>query len=277
MRITYFSDLHVEIRTGVPRKSWTSMYPLDLGPDLSDIVGKVDLAVLAGDIGTIRPRGNVRVLDYAEQVAAFLGCPVVLIPGNHEYYHGEFDADRATLLSGNPAGVIALDRGEAFFPHATRQLRVLGATLWTDYQCTGDQELAMFEAWRSMNDHRVIRRAGGQAFLPIDALEEHKRSRAWLAGKLAEPHDGPTLIVTHHVPHCAARHPWFGVNSVSPAFLSDCDELIRAAAAIKTAGWIFGHHHWTHTVEVAGLQLLSAQLGYPGERTNWKGPGMLEI
>jgi RES domain len=181
------------------------------------------------------------------------------------------------LLSARTSRVTALDRGEAFFPHPSGRLRVLGATLWTDYKCMGNQELGMFEAWRTINDHRAIRRASGQVFLPTDALEEHEHSRAWLAEKLAEPHEGPTLIVTHHVPHSAARHPRYGMNTISPAFLSDCDELIDAAAAIKAVGWIFGHHHWTHTVEVCGVRLLSAQPGYPGEQTNWTGPGILEI
>jgi hypothetical protein len=173
--------------------------------------------------------------------------------------------------------VATLDRGEVYFQHPDGRLRVLGATLWTDYKCMGNQEAGMFEAWRTMNDHRVIRCENGQAFEPADALREHELSRAWLARKLDAPHRGLTLIVTHHVPHRAAAHPRHGLNASSPAFLSDCDDLIEAAARIASVGWIFGHHHWSHTIEVAGLRLLSAQPGYPGESTNWQGPGILEI
>jgi hypothetical protein len=97
------------------------------------------------------------------------------------------------------------------------------------------------------------------------------------AERLAEPHAGPTLVVTHHVPHSAARHPAFGENALSPPFCSDCDDLIAAAAAAQAAGWIFGHHHWSHQVDIGGVRLLSAQPGYPGERTGWRGPGVLEI
>lgn len=276
MRVAYFSDIHLEIRATSSRVPWTETYPLDLGPDLSRLAGTVDLAVMAGDIATIRPYRGVSVIAYAEQVAAFLGCPVVLVPGNHEFYHGEFDADRAELLAAKVPSVIALDRGEAYFPHSAGRLRVLGTTLWTDYRCAGDQEVAMLEARLRINDHRLIRR-GGQVFLPADALEEHERSRAWLAEKLAEPHEGPTLIVTHHVPHSVARHPQFKLDAIGAAFASDCDELIAAAAAIKAAGWIFGHHHWSHTLQIGGLRLLSAQLGYPSELTDWDGPGILEI
>jgi hypothetical protein len=41
--------------------------------------------------------------------------------------------------------------------------------------------------------------------------------------------------------------------------------------------WIFGHHHWSHAVEVSGVPLVSAQPGYPGENTAWIGPGYLEL
>ncbi|HUA77325.1 MAG TPA: metallophosphoesterase [Acetobacteraceae bacterium] len=278
MRILYFSDVHIEIRESQTRFPWTEIYPLDLGPDLTEFAGAVDLAVLAGDIGTIRPRNGVSTLGYAEQVATFLRCAVVLIPGNHEYYRGDFDVDRADLLAAKVPGVTALDRGEAFFTYPAGILRVLGATLWTDYKCLGNQDLGMFEARRTINDHRAIRRRGDAApFLPIDALEEHELSRDWLKRKLAEPHAGRTLVVTHHVAHSAARHPGYGMNNLAPAFYSDCDDLIMAAADAGVVGWIVGHHHWTHQIEVGAVRLLSAQPGYPGEQTNWSGPGIIEF
>jgi hypothetical protein len=70
----------------------------------------------------------------AQQAAAFLSCRVILVPGNHEYYRGSFDGDRAALLAAEIPGVTVLDRGEA----RIGALRVLGATLWTDYAVTGD-------------------------------------------------------------------------------------------------------------------------------------------
>jgi hypothetical protein len=277
VRIIYFSDVHIEIRVDDSRVPWTDIYPLDLGPDLSAFVGAVDLLVLAGDIGTIRPRGDVSTVAYAEQVAAYLRCPVVIVPGNHEYYRGCFEDDREALIATKVLGVTALDRGEAFVPVRDQSLRVLGATLWTDYAVLGDPKRAMLDAALSLNDHRLIRRRNGSMFMPDAALAEHRLSRKWLAERLAEPHAGPTLVVTHHVPHSVARHPGHGENALSPAFCSDCDDLIAVAGAAQVVGWIFGHHHWSHQVEIGGVRLLSAQPGYPGERTGWSGPGVLEI
>ena len=276
-RVLYFSDIHIEIRQKSGRAGWTELYPLDLGPDLRPYAGRADLLVLAGDIGRMRSSRDVSTLRYAAQAAQLLGCPAVVVPGNHEYYRGSFEAEREAMLAAKVDGVTVLDRGEARYPIAGGALRVLGATLWTDYAANGDAAAAMSAAREQIVDHRLITRRGAAPFLPSDALEEHRLSRAWLAARLAEPHDGPTLVVTHHVPHSAARHPGFGVTPLSPAFHSDCDELIDAAARAGVAAWIFGHHHWSHELELRGLRLVSAQTGYPGEQTGWRGPGLLSI
>lgn len=278
MRVLYFSDVHVEIRERDASPPWCDALPLGYGPDLSSFAGAVDLLVLAGDIGRVHSTRNVSPLSYAEQAAGFLFCPVVLVPGNHEYYRGSFDEDRAALLTARRPGVSVLDRSGALIAPGAARLRVLGATLWTDYAATGNREVAMIAAEREILDHRLIRRHGGSApFLPADALSEHLLSRAWLAGRLREPHDGPTLVVTHHVPHLTACHPNHGLNALAPAFCSDCDDLVAAASRAGAAAWIFGHHHWSHRLEVHGLKLLAAQPGYPGEHTGWTGPGVLDL
>ena len=143
MRILYFSDVHVEIRERDGRSPWSSMLPLGFGPDLSPYVGVVDLLVLAGDIGRVHSTRNVSPLAYAGQAAAFLACRVILVPGNDEYYRGSFDEVRAALLATKPPGVSVLDRGEALIAHTSTRLRILSATLWTDYAAAGAREAAM--------------------------------------------------------------------------------------------------------------------------------------
>jgi hypothetical protein len=42
--------------------------------------------------------------------------------------------------------------------------------------------------------------------------------------------------------------------------------------------WIYGHNHFTETVDVGGgLFLRSAQFGYPGEDTGWSGIGSVVV
>jgi predicted MPP superfamily phosphohydrolase len=279
VRVLYFSDVHIEIRQQTPAASpWTEVEPLAFGPDLTPFRGEADLLILAGDIGRVRSTRNVSPLSYARQAAALLDCPVVLVPGNHEYYRGRFAEDRAALLATADPALRVLDRGEAMIARAGQSVRVLGATLWTDYALIGNPEAAMAAAEREILDHRLIRRGDGPAaFSPADALAEHRLSRAWLARKLAEPYDGPTIIATHHAPHPVASHPGHGLNELAPAFCSDCDDLIGAACAAGVRAWIFGHHHWSLAAERHRVPLLSAQPGYPGEKTGWTGPGRFEL
>lgn len=280
MRILYFSDIHIEVRGFRTRISpdWIRTYPLCLGPDLRPFVGGADLVALAGDIGDGIPGSRDATLDYASQVHEFLGAPVVAVLGNKEFHGLEFDEARQRLMATAPAGVSVLDRSVDFFNLEDRELRVLGATLWTDYAVLGDPVGAMGMARYSVMDHRRIARAGGRAFTPTDALREHEASRKWLEVELAKPHGGPTLIVTHHVPHPSVRNPRFSpTDPLSPAFQSDLSDLLYLASAKQVEAWIFGHHHHCVDAHVLGVRLLSAQLGFPNEQTGWSGPGLLTI
>lgn len=248
--------------------------PLGLGPDLTGLVDKADLLILAGDIGRVSTSRNVSTLSYAEQAADFLGCPAVVVPGNHEYYRGIFERERKFLLEADIPNVTILDRGEAYYIDGS--LRILGTTLWTDYAVLGNRVQAMQEAQSQMPDHRLISNQDGSQFSPQNALSEHNKSRTWLTKKLTDDYEGKTLIVTHHAPHSSAAHP-MGTTPLSPAFNSDCDDLIAAAANANVIAWIFGHHHWSQALDVGGVRLLSAQLGYPNEDTTWHGPGILSF
>lgn len=263
MRIVYMSDIHREIA-------------------VRDIpIPECDVIILAGDIGTFR-RGHVgNAIEYANDLAVD-GRHVVLVPGNHEYYLTTFRETRARAISdeddGGPA-ITVMDRGDLQLRTQKGNLRILGATLWTDYMVSGDQTAAMMAAYDCIADHRLIQKTEKHPyrFVPQDALDEHNLSRQWLKDKLAEPFDGQTIIVTHHVPHPAARNPKYPIDHITAVFVSDCSDVIQAAEDAGVKYWIFGHDHWCHDVTVNAVRLLSAQLGYPREDTGWKGPGIIDL
>ena len=92
------------------------------------------------------------------------------------------------MLAAGDRTVMVLDRREASIARGGAPLRILGATLWTDYAVTGDPAAAMTAAEREIHDHRLIRRSESSGpFSPIDALAEHRLSRTWLLRKLTEP------------------------------------------------------------------------------------------
>lgn len=283
-RILYMSDLHLEMerwKLSIPgwarfqaRHKEMVKHPAR-GPLLTD-VGAVDLVVLAGDIHT-----GLRSVVYAEQVSAYLNAPVVLVAGNHEYYHQEVDLLRPALFAaaGHTGGRVQfLDNNVASFEINGRRLHVLGCTLWTDYALHGDARGAMGYAERHMNDFRLIYN-GDARFTPRDALARHEASRAWLCDAMKrlrmEDPGSQRLIVTHHAPtgEVLVRR----TGNIAPAYASD---ILGDFTADPPVAWIHGHTHDRHKSVVSGIQVVSAPRGYVAHEgavaLNYR-PGRLEI
>lgn len=258
------SDLHLEmerLRLSIPgwaeflrRRRELPGHPPH-GPLLSE-VGQVDLVVMAGDI-----HKGLRGIIYAEEVAAYLNAPVVIIAGNHEYYYH----DMATLLPGmrkadehSGKRVRFLENGVARFEFSGRRLNVLAATLWTDFGLWGDADRGMFDALRRMNDFRCIYVAG-QPFLPQDALRLHQESRAWLHRELSALQGEECVVVTHHAP--SARFLGERQGPIAPAYAS---ELLEEFAVYQPKLWIHGHTHFRHDSVAEGVHVVSAPRGYVG-------------
>jgi hypothetical protein len=251
MRLAYFSDLHLEFRVQQPHLN----YPLlRWGPDLEPLKGQVDALLLAGDIGDADQH-----CDYVRQALDFLEVPVIGVPGNHEYYGSSFP---------NPS-ISDLDRSQVVLDG----IRFLCCTLWTDFNCFGDRSFVMQIAPKILNDFQVIRGMSPQVM-----LNEHQTSRHWLLETLREPFGGKTVIMTHNSPHTAARNRNHPFDMKSACFVTDCNDVLNAAVAAGVTTWIYGHDHYTQSVDMGdGLWLRSAQVGYPGERAGWSGVGFVEV
>jgi predicted phosphodiesterase len=91
MKIALMSDLHLEFERGpvagtewrafVKKRADTLHHPR-IGPIIDTAIG-ADLMILAGDIDV-----GTRGIAYADEVASYIGAPVVYVLGNHEGYHG---------------------------------------------------------------------------------------------------------------------------------------------------------------------------------------------
>lgn len=284
IRIAYFSDIHTEFAFNQTRLVDNLLpFPLDLGPDVTSLVDNVDLVILAGDIGSGRPYYGASALDYARTLSQYLSVPVVFVPGNHEYYGHVFQDTRQELLSEEGNGVTVLDRRKAIYDIKGKSIRILGATLWTDYHIAGDQKTSMIVGERMLNDHRLIRKLPEGYWTAQDALNEHMKSRNWLIEELDADFDGHTVIATHHVPHQEGNNPKFPLDHMSASFASNCDYLIKKSIEVGVSGWVFGHNHYNGIFDVAlvnlegHLPLMTAQPGYPREKCGWTGPGIIEI
>lgn len=228
VRLLILSDLHLEFGTFKPPS-----------PDIFDVV------VLAGDISP-----GTKAVHWARQDATFAGKPVVLVPGNHEFYGGE-RIRTLELLREQAAGtnVHLLDRDEVVI----EGVRFLGTTLWTDFALDVERGTqvaqAMRNATRGLNDfagrirQRVRYPDADLRFTPEQAAHEHALSRAWLADCLAAPVDpaivSTSVVVTHHGPSSRSMDPQYEGSPLNPCFYSELPEGFFQVASL----WVHGHTH----------------------------------
>jgi predicted phosphohydrolase len=275
VRLAIASDLHVEFeRPGPsrPGRDWLELVETrralpghpPLGPLLNG-VGAVDLLVLAGDIAL-----GVDAVAYAEAAARYLGCPAALVPGNHEYYHGDMAEVAAAMgqaAAATKGRVLLLDDSHADLRIAGRTVRLLGSTLWTDYAlfAANDRDAvpyAMLEAASALNDHRAIR-CGEAAFSPAEARHRHLATRGWLEHAIATARQqaDTVIVVTHHAPTPQGGPAQYRATPLAPAFVSDMEaEVARWAPDL----WVHGHTHYSHRTLIGTTPVVAAQRGYVG-------------
>jgi predicted phosphodiesterase len=217
-----------------------------------------DAVVLAGDIG--RP-------EQAVAWAAGLGKPVLYVPGNHEFYGASIAGTLARLkqLCAGTAVRLLSDEQEVI-----AGVRFLGSTLWTDFLLFGQDEgrtAAVEQALRSMRDYSRIWLDDEllQLFTPIESASLYQRHSAWLAHKLAEPHDGPTVVITHHAPSTSSIHPRFAGSLLNACFVSKAQHLLDGR---RVRLWIHGHTHDSFDYELNGTRVICNPRGYARDGVN---------
>jgi predicted phosphodiesterase len=235
MQIAFASDLHLEFHDPKDRFSPLREARWMDGAD-------PDVLVLAGDID-VEPRCYADLLRDVRQV--FSG-PMVLVLGNHEFYHQPF-----------PGGIERYREAVAFDPLAhilERQsvviggVRFLGTTLWTDFAKGRHWESCI----RGMNDFRSID--------SVEVMREHVESIQWLDRRCTDGFSGKTVVVTHHAPSFRSQHPRFAGSSIGGGFCSDMDLWVESW---KPELWIHGHLHDPVDYWLGGTRVISNPWGYP--------------
>ena len=228
MRIKVVSDIHLEFG------------PMALDP------GEADVLVAAGDIG-VGPEGVVWLCQF--------DIPVVYVAGNHEFWGEDF--------RGYLHRVEALTAGSDLHFLENRAVviggvRFLGCTLWTDFN-GGDAQLMQQMYW-AMNDFRHIRH-GDRGLWPTDLVEQNTASRKWLAEALEQPHDGPTVVVTHHAPSLKS---WFPAKANEPMRYVYCNDMDAWIERYRPKLWVHGHVHRSVDYRIGGTRVLCNPRGYVG-------------
>jgi predicted phosphodiesterase len=239
LRVQAISDLHTELGP--------------LGAVTADAVATgSDIVVQAGDMAQA-PDSVQRSAELFRQAAV-----LVNVAGNHENYETGLTIDEGIAIMRQAADALSATEGRAVIvlENDVRvveargvSVRLIGCTLWTDYALFGDPERDRKSVENGLNDYRAIKgRAGsplrtflgGWDFLKTsEVLARFDESRAFLAQALAEPFDGPTIVVTHHLPSLRSVARRYRQDPVSAGFASKLDDLVGMGAAL----WVHGHTH----------------------------------
>jgi Icc-related predicted phosphoesterase len=255
MRLWILSDLHTEF---------------GFAPRLPMTAPAFDVAVVAGDVAN----SCVRSIEWFAHEPLLLDQPIIFVPGNHEYDHEllQDDLTMARQAAAQHDRIHLLSRDTVVIGG----VRFLGCTLWTDYRLDGTPKPSMIEAGRTMNDHRLIRyrEADGHVarFMPWHAASEHRRDLAYLDRTLSDPFDGPTVVVTHHLPSAKSIATRFVGSSLNPAFASDLEWLMEKH---RPALWVHGHTHDACDYPIGPTRVVCNPQGYPGPEQRLRPDGRL--
>jgi predicted phosphodiesterase len=240
---------------------------LETQPDVQVTPARgADLLVLAGDVGSYQPGSRLTDDDFG--LARFSPrhgwpVPVLFVPGNHEYDNLDFDATHARLRATcERLGITWLEREVLVIGG----VRFVGTTLWTDFDALAAQAPDTTRALKQR--HKAFRAADfylpktqamrrGQPLLAEGWRELGLESQAWLRDALAQPFDGPTVVVTHFAPSLRSADPRYGLTPGTAGFCNALDDLLPRAQL-----WLHGHLHCPQDYLAEGCRVVANPLGY---------------
>jgi len=240
MRLWFLSDLHYH-------SSWPFEAPA-VAPD-------ADVLIIAGDATEELSR---RAIPWVAETFSGYGLPVLYVPGNHDFYRCNlsYEVGKAQLIAEHH-GVHLLATGRSVVIGGTR---IIGATMWTDFDLGQYGYHAELVAGRSMNDYRYIRIGSDyRKALPKDIIDVHYAHRARVEKLLSEPFDGPTVVVTHHAPLERSLQTGRQESPLDAAYASDLSEMIKT---YRPEIWLHGHVHVSHDYTHADTRIISNPRGY---------------
>ncbi|TAY27681.1 phosphohydrolase (plasmid) [Rhizobium leguminosarum] len=226
-------------------------------------VPRADICICAGDISNDIERS----IDFLHaEIAPHM--PVVAVLGNHDYYGSSIAQalDYARKWSAGTNVHILEDQTVQ-----VGDLRVVGSTLWTDFEIKhhefGDlpvnerRELAARECLRHLLDFRLIFDTSG-LIKPDEMMARHRKSLFYIDSELAKPFDGITMVLSHHAISPRSLDPRFAGHVSNAAFASDLTAFIRRS---RPHFWVHGHIHRFADYTIGHTRVLCNPRGYSRE------------
>jgi predicted phosphodiesterase len=247
MKIGIVSDIHSEF--------WRQADLIKIGGKIKQNLSEADMILLAGDIGN--GTQAIKIANYL-----WADKPVCMVAGNHEYYNHIVDdvIDDMTKTAAAMPNIHFLNRAVYTNTDFDKPVRVIGATLWTDYNLYGTQQLSMLHAAKNLYDFQCISKSIHRDIItPQDVLQWHIRDKEWIQQEMEKPFEGLTVVMTHHTPVSFGDHPTYMGGANSPAFLSNLDNMFTRNDLDLV---VWGHTHWSIDKTIGNTRFISSQVGY---------------
>lgn len=181
-----------------------------------------------------------------------------MFPGNHCFYDHVLDGEDRLAQIVITAGAHYVQCRSL----TARRTRLLPCTFRTDFvHPTIHPDIIAADLERGMNDYHYIRMAsaGYRRTWPSDMRAVHQRQIAWLREEMARPHDGPTIVVTHHAPLLEELGT---MGTLGHAYGSDLTGFMEE---MQPDVWLYGHTHQPHAVRLGATIVRNVSLGYPSD------------
>lgn len=258
MKIHAISDLHLEFQP----------YNYEL-PD-------ADVCLLAGDITlaceiTRQSRTGYHTRAFFDRVQQKY-ARTFYIPGNHEYYHGDWKKSHAHLrkfFRDFYPNVKMIQQDFEFYKGVT----FIGATLWTDFNRANP--LSMLDAVGYMSDYNYIY-DGACRLTPHDVLERNHKDREFIQRRIkmnSKNKDNKIVVMTHHQPSFQSVHVQYSGSPANCFFCSDFEHLLTP----QVKAWVAGHVHNNFDYMIGETRMLVNPRGYQNENPEFNPSLVFEV
>jgi DNA repair exonuclease SbcCD nuclease subunit len=267
MKIALCSDLHLEF-DDINLKNEQGAEVLILSGDImiaEDLYNHPETSygmysnVNLEDLGR-RQQTALRFRDFLSR-CSFQFPHVVYIAGNHEFYHGRWNASLDHLREEcNKFPNVYFLENEL---KVINDITFIGATLWTD--CNKGDPLTLHALTDMMNDYRIIRNdeKGFTKLRPAQSMYRHWQTISYLKSVLPDLKDKKVVFVGHHTPSHQSIHDRYKKDQLmNGGYHSDLSEFILDHPQIKL--WTHGHTHEPFDYMIGETRIVCNPRGYSG-------------
>jgi len=186
---------------------------------------------------------------------------VVYIAGNHELYHGKFEASLTHLKE-------ECDKfpNVYFLENATKKINdytFVGATVWTDLN--KNDPLTMHAVGDMMSDYHQIKHDGQgyRKLKPMDTVGRHVRTLQYFKLVMDQNPEEKFVVAGHHAPSKLSIKPKYEKDYLlNGAYSSDLSEFILDHPQIVL--WTHGHTHDKFDYMIGSTRIVCNPRGYLG-------------